>query len=128
MMRLKKYLILFLTIPIFSGCTSWFGPDEVVVSVPKIIDKKIPKATHPKPIKLAKIKFHVVTDDNIKNFRKEFVAKNGEYVFVALSIKDYENLSLNVAQINQYILQMKDIIIYYEKSIDNNYTSDKLKP
>ena len=38
-------------------------------------------------------------------------------MFFALIPKDYENLSLNVADIKRYIIQQKELIEYYEKSI-----------
>jgi len=34
-----------------------------------------------------------------------------------LSIKDYENLALNIAELRRYINQQKQIIIYYEKAV-----------
>tara|TARA_B110000977_G_scaffold199766_1_gene288138 strand:- start:809 stop:955 length:147 start_codon:yes stop_codon:yes gene_type:complete len=37
--------------------------------------------------------------------------------FVALSVKDYENLALNVAELRRFINQQKEIIIYYEKAM-----------
>jgi hypothetical protein len=35
---------------------------------------------------------------------------------VAFSVKDYENLSLNIAELRRYIGQQKEIIIYYENA------------
>jgi len=37
--------------------------------------------------------------------------------FVALSVKDYENLALNVAELRRFINQQKEIIIYYEEAM-----------
>jgi|TARA_Y100000033_G_scaffold20475_1_gene19274 hypothetical protein len=48
---------------------------------------------------------------------KEFTEENGELAFVALSMKDYENLALNVAELRRYINQQKNIIIYYEEAV-----------
>jgi len=36
-------------------------------------------------------------------------------VYVALSVKDYENIGLNFAELKRYIEQQKQIIIYYEE-------------
>jgi hypothetical protein len=41
----------------------------------------------------------------------------GELAFVALSMKDYENLALNIADIKRYIAQQNEIILYYEKAV-----------
>ena len=41
----------------------------------------------------------------------------GDLAFVALSMKDYENLALNIADIKRYLEQQKEIILYYEKAV-----------
>ena len=42
------------------------------------------------------IKIYVVSpSENFEEFKKEFEAKNGGDSYVAISIKDYENLSKN---------------------------------
>ncbi len=38
-------------------------------------------------------------------------------VYFALSVPDYENLSLNMGELKRYIEQQKTIIVYYEQSI-----------
>ena len=48
---------------------------------------------------------------------KEFTEIYGELAFVALSMKDYENLALNIADIKRYVEQQKEIILYYEKAV-----------
>jgi len=37
--------------------------------------------------------------------------------YVALSIKDYENLALNISELRRFINQQTEIIVYYEKSL-----------
>jgi subtilisin family serine protease len=50
------------------------------------------------------------------------VAPESELVFVGISIKDYENLSLNLAEIQAFLKKQNQIIIYYEDAIQNNGT------
>ena len=57
----------------------------------------------------------------LKNVSKKFKDKNENLVFFALSVPDYENMSLNLAEMKRYIDQQKTIIVYYEKSINNEY-------
>ena len=59
----------------------------------------------------------VVTKDNFEEFQKEFTELYGDLAFVALSMKDYENLALNIADIKRYLEQQKEIILYYEKAV-----------
>ena len=43
--------------------------------------------------------------------------ENADFLFYALSVRDYETLAINMAEIKRYILQQKQIIIYYEKAV-----------
>ena len=59
----------------------------------------------------------MVTEKNFPEFKKRFADENGELVGYVLSVRDYESLALNMADIKRYIEQQKEIIIYYEKAI-----------
>ena len=63
------------------------------------------------------IHFYVVTEQNFEEFKKRFVKENGDLVGYVLSVRDYETLALNMAEIKRYIEQQKEIIIYYEKAV-----------
>ena len=64
------------------------------------------------------IKFYVVTSENFEKFKKRYEKANGEFLFYALSVRDYETLAINMAEIKRYIEQQKQIIIYYEKAVE----------
>lgn len=67
---------------------------------------------------MSELSWYVVTEDNIDTFFTELKKEqNGVIVFFAITPKDYENLSINVSDIRRYIIQQKEIIEYYEKSI-----------
>lgn len=78
---------------------------------------QIPVVARPKPVQLNDTRVFVVTKDNYEQFVKEFTAIYGDLAFVALSMKDYENLALNIADIRRYLNQQTEIIIYYEKAV-----------
>jgi hypothetical protein len=64
------------------------------------------------------MKWWVVTEENFKEFKKKFQAENGDpLVAYVISVKDYETLALNMAEIKRYIEQQKSIIVYYENAI-----------
>ena len=63
------------------------------------------------------IKIVVSPNENLEEFKKEFEAKNGGDAYIAISIKDYENLSNNFAELRRYIEQQKAIIVYYEEAV-----------
>lgn len=55
----------------------------------------------------------------MEEFLEKFEEESGGVpVFFAISVPDYENMSLNVAELRRYINQQKSLIIYYEDSIN----------
>ena len=46
-----------------------------------------------------------------------FTKENGDYVFYVISVRDFQRLALNMADIKRYLEQQKEIILYYEKSV-----------
>lgn len=77
----------------------------------------MPTVARPKPINLTDTRLYVVNQDNLEEFLKEFEEVNGNRAFVAFSVKDYENLSLNIAELRRYIKQQGEIILYYEEAV-----------
>ena len=77
----------------------------------------IPTVARPKPIQLNDTRVWVVTEENLEEFLENFKQTYGEVAYVALSMRDYENLALNIADLQRYIDQQKEIIVYYEKAV-----------
>ena len=63
------------------------------------------------------VKFQVVTEENLEEFIEDFRKDYGEVVFVALPVRDYERLSINIQDIRRFINQQSQIIVYYETAI-----------
>lgn len=78
---------------------------------------QIPTVARPKPLQLNDTRVFVVTEENFDEFVKEFSEIYGDVAFVALSMKDYENLALNIADLRRYINQQGEIIVYYEEAV-----------
>jgi len=125
-MILSLSLVLLLT----SGCSLLsLKPEKEVVTVTKIMERNIPTVPHPKPVQMNDIKIYVVSpSENFEEFKKEFEAKNGGDSYIAISVKDYENLSKNFAELRRYIDQQKQIILYYEDAVktQEGVENDKL--
>ena len=102
---------------LLSSCSSFYKEPEIKV-VTKIEKTTVPVVPMPKPVQMNDIKIYVVSpDENLEEFKKEFEAKNGGDAYIAISIKDYENLSKNFAELRRYIEQQKAIIVYYENAV-----------
>ena len=73
------------------------------------------------------IYFYVVTAQNFEEFKKRFIKENGDLVGYVLSVRDYETLALNMAELKRYLQQQKEIIVYYEKAVTPNPSKEKKK-
>ena len=71
--------------------------------------------------------FYVVTADTFENFKKRFEEENGDLLFYALSVRDYENIALNMADIKRFIDQQNQILVYYEKAVTPKEKKEKDK-
>lgn len=103
-----------------TGCSSLLKPEKEIVTVTKIEALTIPLTAKPKPVQLNEVKIYVVNRDTYEEYLKEYEAKNGQVAWIAISVKDYENLSLNFAELRRYIEQQKQIILYYETAISES--------
>ena len=124
-MRWKNLLVLLLLLPAISACSILQKPEPEVVVRTKIVEKKIPLQTSPKPISLNHPDMYVVTAENWDEFIEKFKKDNGqEWVFYAISVRGYETLSLNIAEMRRYLEQQKSIILYYEQAITGTPEED----
>ena len=109
--------LLLVTTLLLSSCSSFYKPEKQIVTVTKLVEKQIPIVPHPRQVQMNEIKIYVVSpEENFEEFKKEFESKNGADSYVAISIKDYENLGKNFAELRRYIEQQKQIIVYYEEA------------
>lgn len=110
-------LLLATTLLLTSGCST-FRQEAEVVTVTKLVERNIPTVPAPRPVQLNDVKIYVVSpDENFEEFVEEFQSKNGTDSYIAISVKDYENLSKNFAELRRYIEQQKQIILYYEEAV-----------
>ena len=117
---MKRLVPLSLILPILllsSGCGYFKNPLKTIEIKTVEVERVIPTQNRPRPMSMNDIHFYVVTEQNFEEFKERFVKENGDFLFYALSVRDYETLALNMAEIKRYILQQKEIIIYYEKAV-----------
>ena len=115
----KNYLKVLSLLPlclIISNCSSWPKLKQIEIKTVQV-ERVIPTQNRPRPLNMNNIKFYVVTSENFEDFKKRYEKDNGTFLFYALSVRDYETLAINMAEIKRYIEQQKQIIIYYEKAV-----------
>ena len=108
-------IVLLTSLTLIAGCS--LMPEPKVITVTKIVKTEVPIVARPKQVQLNDIKIYVVSKKNYKEFVAAYAKKNGADSYIALSVKDYENLALNFAELRRYIEQQKQIIVYYEKAV-----------
>ena len=118
-MVLKNYLkvssLLLLSL-LVSSCASWPKLTQIEIQTVEV-ERNIPLQNRPRQLNLSDITWYVVTEENFEEFKKRYEKENGIFLFYAISVRDYETLSLNMAEIKRYLEQQKQIIIYYEEAI-----------
>jgi len=119
-MQVKNYWTissLLLLSLVLSSCSTW-NPLKFVEVKNVQVERQIPIQNRPPQLELGDVRWWVVTEQNFKEFKKKFQKENGDpLVAYVISVKDYEILALDFAEIKRYIEQQKSIIVYYEKAI-----------
>jgi len=115
-MRLIAYGMISAALLTLMGCSS-LRQEPQIVTVTNTVKTTVPIVARPKGAQINDVKIYVVTAENYDEFVEKFTAKNGELAYIAISVKDYENLSLNFAELKRFIEQQKQIIVYYEEAV-----------
>ena len=112
--KVSSLLLLSLVI---SSCSSW-NPLKTIEVKTVEVERNVPLQNRPRQLQLNDIHWYVVTEENFAEFKKKFQEENGDpLVAYVISVKDYETLAIDMAEIKRYIEQQKQIIIYYEKAL-----------
>lgn len=75
----------------------------------------ITQAADPTPMQMAPVNFRVVTADNLDAFLADMrdAQSNNQFVIVTMQMRDYENLTLNLAELRRYLEQQQSVILFY---------------
>lgn len=120
-----KILISLTLLISLSNCSFLGKPEEVVVTQIEYADRIVPIQPRPKPVSLYDIEFYAVTKENIDEFLERFEKDNGDVVFFAISVPDYENIALNIGELRRFIQSQTAVIMYYEENINSKKDKDK---
>ena len=76
---------------------------------------------------MAGVNFKVVTEENLNEFIEQFRKDYGEVVFIAMPVRDYERLAINLQDLRRFVNQQTQILVYYETAISeaSKATADK---
>ena len=87
----------------------------------KPIERTIVQPIMPREIDLKQPQWIVVTPDNWEEQLARIEQQEGELVFLAMTIPDYEVMAYNMQEIKRYITELKDVVVYYRQvTVTNN--------
>jgi|TARA_R110000744_G_scaffold91942_1_gene178230 hypothetical protein len=122
-----KFLTISLILLVSSGCSILVGqdPEKQVVLQTEYVEKFIPIQKRPDAIVPRDVTFKVVTSENLEQFMEYISTTTGAIVFYAMTVNDYERLSMNVADVKRYLLQQNELLIYYENAVAPKIEGDE---
>jgi len=109
-----KYLTALWLVLLLASCAVSEPPVVIQTQIEK---QQVPIVPRPRPVTLVAPTFYVVNRDNVDDFIARFERKNATHTFIALSVKDYENISLAITDLHRFLEQQSEIILYYEKQL-----------
>ena len=79
------------------------------------MDRTIVQPVMPREIDLQEPMWIAVTPDNWEEQLALIEEQEGEILFLAMTIPDYEVMAYNMQEIKRYITELKDVVVYYRK-------------
>ena len=113
-----------LTVLIMACSCSLLPTREIQVSA-KPIERKIVQPIMPRAIDLKELQWMTVTPDNWEDQLARIEQQEGELVFLAMTIPDYEVMAYNMQEIKRYITELKDVVVYYRKVTTENLSKEE---
>lgn len=112
---MKKIIFVILIYICMSGCTP---------TIKKIICEPTEKAKlsleDPLPLDLKKIKWIVITEDNVDEVFQSFKDNNKRVVVFAVSGDGYKALALNMQEIKRYLSEQKEVLRLYREYYESD--------
>ena len=90
-------------------------PETQVQIVTKPVEKTIVQPILPREIDLKEPYWYVVSKSNIDEFLARVEKEQGQLVFFAMSVPDYELMAYNMQELKRYIRELKEVVVYYRK-------------
>jgi|TARA_A100001391_G_scaffold73972_2_gene47806 hypothetical protein len=78
----------------------------------------------PREIDLKQPQWIAVTPENKDEQLARIEQQEGELVFLAMTIPDYEVMAYNMQEIKRYITELKDVVVYYRKVTTKQPTNE----
>jgi hypothetical protein len=90
-------------------------PTKQVEVVAKPMERQIVQPIMPREIDLKEVRWLTITPENYEEQFKVIEEQEGELVFLAMTVPDYEVMAYNMQELKRYITELKDVVVYYRE-------------
>ena len=101
-------------------CSCSLIPTKEIQVTAKPLDRNIVQPVMPREIDLKEPMWIVITPDNLEEQLARIEKQEGELVFLAMTIPDYEVMAYNMQELKRYINELKEVVVYYRTVTTNN--------
>ncbi len=113
---IAKALVVVSALFLLSGC----GAVTALEVISKEIGREPLNIDHPKPITLKPIQWVAITEENYKEVFGQLKAQGYDPVLFGLTDEGYEDMSLNFAEIRNFIILQRKILQKYKDYYEGN--------
>jgi len=96
-------------------CSCSLIPTKQIEVTAKPMDRTIIQPVMPREIDLKEVRWLTITPENFEEQFKVIENQEGELVFLAMTVPDYEVMAYNMQEIKRYIIELKDVVVYYRE-------------
>ena len=97
------------------ACSCSLLPTREIQVSAKPIERNIVQPIMPREIDLKQDRWLTITPENFEEQFALIKEQEGELVFLAMTVPDYETMAYNMQEIKRYITELKDVVVYYRK-------------
>jgi len=119
-LKTLKNLVVPLTILMMVSSCSLLGTKQLEITA-KPMDRTIVQPIMPREIDLSSPQWIIVNPENWEEQLDRIKEQEGELVFLAMTVPDYELMSMNMKELERYITELKDVVVYYRKVTINSF-------
>ena len=113
LIALKKIAVVSTVLMMACSCSLIPSKQQVEV-ISKPIERTIVQPIMPREIDLKDPYWYVVSDKNLEEFLTRVEKDQGQVVFLAMSVPDYELMAYNMQELKRYINELKEVVVYYK--------------
>ena len=111
--KTSKKLVLQLIV-LMMVCSCSLLPTKQIEISAKPLERNIAHPVMPREIDLRKPMWMTITPENLDEQLAKIEQQEGELVFLAMTIPDYEIMAYNMQELKRYITELKEVVVYYK--------------